>query len=352
MIKVDILSPVGGKSGGIENVIKLWVKNLPSDKFDLRIIHMTPGTQYLDGYDKAYAFNDNSDEDFNMKLRRFVGDYAGFIKYYGAPDICIATNWPVMCVVADTVKKILKINFKVISWVHSRIVEYQKAGLGGVQEMLCADAHMCISMNNERLLLQRLEKSCVYYVGNPVMMQSFIEKQPAKKQLCYVGRLQDVKRVDIILEALYRAHNNWKLRVVGDGESEKELKKITQYLNLEDWVEYVGWKEEPWKYCKDACALVAASEYEGFMLTGAEAMSMGLTVISTPVEGLIDYLIPGVNGYLFEKNNAVELAQILDWLYEGKLELCNRNVCRMSIEKMSVFNYFESVIKILSEMVE
>ena len=26
MIRVDILSPVGGKVGGIENVIKLWTK--------------------------------------------------------------------------------------------------------------------------------------------------------------------------------------------------------------------------------------------------------------------------------------------------------------------------------------
>ena len=43
--------------------------------------------------------------------------------------------------------------------------------------------------------------------------------------------------------------------------------------------------------------------------THLEAMSMGLTVISTPVEGLIDYLIPGKNGYLFEKNNAEEFAQ-------------------------------------------
>ena len=60
------------------------------------------------------------------------------------------------------------------------------------------------------------------------------------------------------------------------------------------------------------------------MLTGAEAMSMGLTVISTPVEGLIDYLSPGKNGYLFQKNNASELAGILDYLYDGKLSMCDR----------------------------
>ena len=142
MIRVDILSPVGGKVGGIENVIKLWTKNLSQPDYVVRVIHMSPGTKYLDGYEHAYAFCDKEDEDFNEKLKRFVKNYAGFINEYGAPDVCIATNWPVMCVVAETVRRILKSDYKIISWVHSSIAEYKKAGLGGIDEMLCADAHL------------------------------------------------------------------------------------------------------------------------------------------------------------------------------------------------------------------
>lgn len=349
MIRVDILSPVGGKVGGIENVIKLWTKNLSQPDYVVRVIHMSPGTKYLDGYEYTYAFCDKEDEDFNEKLKRFVKNYAGFINEYGAPDVCIATNWPVMCVVAETVRRILKSDYKIISWVHSSIAEYKKAGLGGIDEMLCADAHLCISRNNERHLLEYVERTKVYYVGNPVIMQPFIEKTHGEKQLCYVGRLQEIKRVDIILEALYRAHNKWNLRIIGDGESAQDLKEITRYLKLQDRVEYTGWKENPWEYCRDACALVAASEYEGFMLTGAEAMSMGLTVISTPVEGLIDYLIPGKNGYLFEKNNAEELAQVLDYLYDGELPMCDRKACRESVDKYSENNYIKKIKKNLEE---
>lgn len=352
MIIIDILSPVGGKKGGIENVIKQWTENLPLMGFEVRVIHMSPGIKYLNGYDKAYAFNDGGNNDIDQKLKLFVRNYAGFILKYGMPDICIAINWPVMSVVADTVRKILKVNFKVISWVHNPIIEYKHAGLGGVDEMLCADAHLCISRNNEKNLLNRTKKESVYYVGNPVKMQKFIERTNGEKQLCYVGRLQEIKRVDIILEALYRAHNKWNLRVVGDGESLQELIKITEYLELQEQVEYIGWKENPWEYCKDACALVAASEYEGYMLTGAEAMSMGLTVISTPVEGLIDYLIPGRNGYLFEKNNAKELAAILDYLYEGKLPLCDRRECKKSVEELKDTYYFEKIKKIMEEVMD
>ncbi|RGS26837.1 MULTISPECIES: glycosyltransferase [Clostridia] len=349
MIRIDILCPTGGKNGGIENIIRLWTQNLIQDEYDLRVIHMTPGTAYLHGYEKAFAFNADENESYNDKLKRFVMNYAGFIKNYGIPDICIATNWPVMSVVADAVRRMLKENFKIISWVHSSIAEYKKAGLGGVEEMLCADAHFCISRNNEKLLLKKERGEHIFYVGNPVEMQPFISEQPIGKQLCYVGRLEEIKRVDIILEALYRAHNKWKLRIIGSGEEEEELKKITKYLGLQNWVEYTGWKENPWEYCKDACALVSASEYEGFMLTGAEAMSMGLTVISTPVEGLIDYLSPGKNGYLFQKNNASELAGILDYLYDGKLSMCDRKVCRKSVDEYSTYNYFEKIKKILKK---
>ncbi len=352
MIKIDILSPVGGKAGGIENVIKLWTENMLQPNYVLRVIHMSPGIKYLDGYRYAYAFEEGKDDDFDEKLKGFVRNYAGFIDEYGMPDICIATNWPVMCIVAEAVRKLLKLDYKIVSWVHSSIIEYKKAGLGGIEEMLCADAHLCISRNNERHLQGKVEETKVYYVGNPVKVQSFIEKTHGEKQLCYVGRLQEIKRVDIILEALYRAHNKWNLRVVGDGESLQELIKITEYLELQEQVEYIGWKENPWEYCKDACALVTASEYEGYMLTGAEAMSMGLTVISTPVEGLIDYLIPGRNGYLFEKNNAKELAAILDYLYEGKLPLCDRRECKKSVEELKDTYYFEKIKKIMEEVMD
>ena len=55
MIRVDILSPVGGKVGGIENVIKLWTKNLSQPDYVVRVIHMSPGTKYLDGYTHMHS---------------------------------------------------------------------------------------------------------------------------------------------------------------------------------------------------------------------------------------------------------------------------------------------------------
>lgn len=86
--------------------------------------------------------------------------------------------------------------------------------------------------------------------------------------------------------------------------------------------------------------MIAASEYEGFMLTGAEALSMGMTVISTPVDGVTDYVREGMNGYFFKYEDAIGLAGILDNIYEGKMPLCDRKICHESVEKYSEEVYF------------
>lgn len=347
---IDILSPAGGRCGGIENVIKAWTKNLPRELYEVRVIHMSPGIKYLEGYDKAYAFAACEETDINAKLTHFTRNYAGFINLYGEPAICVAVNWPAMCVVADAVKRLLKLDYRIVSWVHSSIDEYEQSGLGGVREMLMADAHICINRSNERRIKEVNPEAVTYYAGNPVNMQEFIEKPADDNTLCYVGRLQDVKRVDVILEALYRAKNKWKLKIVGSGESEDELKEIAAYLKLQDQVQFYGWQDLPWECCKDASALVSASEYEGFMLTGAEALSMGMTVISTPVDGVVDYVRPGRNGYFFKNEDAAGLAHLLDEIHEGNMRLCNRIDCRKSVEMYSISNYFDNITRILEDM--
>ena len=94
-----------------------------------------------------------------------------------------------------------------------------------------ADAHICISRSNERRIKELCPDAVTYYVGNPVNMQEFIEKPIDNNTLCYVGRLQDVKRVDVILEALYRARHKWKFKIVGSGSQKMNLRRLQHILS-------------------------------------------------------------------------------------------------------------------------
>ena len=60
-ITIDIVCPYGGSKGGVEDVIYSWVQNLNNDLFEIRVMHMTPGTAYLHGYEKAYFLKNEID---------------------------------------------------------------------------------------------------------------------------------------------------------------------------------------------------------------------------------------------------------------------------------------------------
>jgi UDP-D-galactose:(glucosyl)LPS alpha-1,6-D-galactosyltransferase len=347
MIKVDIVSPVGGLHGGIENVIKSWTKHVDARQVDLRVFHLASGMAYLEGYPKAYCINKPFEK---ADLGFCVAGYELFIKEYGAPDICIATNWPMMSLACAMVKERNHLSMKVVSWVHSKIEMYSQEGLGGLEEVLRADAHLAINQSIGQEILCADPNAKVYMIGNPVVMQDSSDYAPKPYTLAYVGRLEYIKHVDIILEAMYKARDKWHLKIIGDGEIRQDVEGWVRLLKLEDRVEFLGWKENVWTECLDTGILVMASEYEGFGLVAYEASSLGMTVISTPVDGVTDYIVPGQNGYLYPFDNADELAKLLNAIGKQELSLCDPKECRRSVMEYAEAAYFKRIHDIFSEL--
>jgi UDP-D-galactose:(glucosyl)LPS alpha-1,6-D-galactosyltransferase len=151
---------------------------------------------------------------------------------------------------------------------------------------------------------------------------------------------------------MYRAKGTWKLKIIGDGEIRENVESWITLLKLEEQVQLLGWKEDPWEECRDAGIMVMASEYEGFALSAIEASSLGMTVVSTPVSGITDYIIPGLNGYLYPQEDAQVLADILDSIEHGSYEICDPKECIASVKAFSTDAYFERVHAYLMEISE
>lgn len=347
MITVDILSPVGGLHGGIENVIKTWVKFINHDKFNLRVVHLSPGIAYLEGYEKAYQYVGPGNLQGDAILSYYLLAYTTFVNEHGSPDICIATNYPNMCLVARETRKNTSSNFRILSWPHTNINIYEQNGRGGIEHLLCADAHLVLSKTTSNYILQNNPNAICYKIGNPFKLTNFVEQKNFSHSIAFVGRLDITKRVDILLEAMYRAKSLWSLKIVGSDGQEEELKKIASYLKLDNVVEFLGWQDNPWECVKEADIFVMTSEYEGYPLAVIEALSMGMTVISTPVDGVVDVIKPGINGYLFPQEDAVYLAKILDYIDNGTLPICDRKVCRDSVINQSEEKYMAKIMEIL-----
>lgn len=133
--------------------------------------------------------------------------------------------------------------------------------------------------------------------------------------LIYVGRLTYQKNPQRLLRLCARlkeSKSDLKVAIVGTGELEEELKALSQELNLEDTVRFLGFQPNPIKMVACSKAMILTSRWEGTPMCALEAMALGTPVVSTPSDGMKDLLTDGVSGYLTESDEqmAVDLLKI------------------------------------------
>ena len=133
--------------------------------------------------------------------------------------------------------------------------------------------------------------------------------------LIYVGRLTYQKNPQRLLRLCARLKESkpdLKVAIVGTGELEEELKALSQELNLEDTVHFLGFQPNPIKMVACSKAMILTSRWEGTPMCALEAMALGTPVVSTPSDGMKDLLTDGVSGYLTESDEqmAADLLKI------------------------------------------
>jgi len=151
--------------------------------------------------------------------------------------------------------------------------------------------------------------------------------------ITYVGRLEERKGIDTLLEAIYLINNpNIQLVIVGGPPTDKpflswaELSKepylkymlmIDEY-GIEKQVTFTGGKNQDQlsKYYSAADITVIPSYYEPFGMTAIEAMACGSSVIASRVGGLKSTVKENQVGALFEPRNAAQLAEKIKIIFD------------------------------------
>lgn len=110
-----------------------------------------------------------------------------------------------------------------------------------------------------------------------------------------VGRLSSEKRFDRLLKSfslLVKSLQvkNIHLSIVGSGALESDLKSLAKTLNLDDYVTFHGYSNNPYPYIKAADVYVCSSDYEGFNVAVSEAAVLGTPIVSTDVFGAKELL--------------------------------------------------------------
>ena len=107
--------------------------------------------------------------------------------------------------------------------------------------------------------------------------------------LIFVGRLTQIKRPEIVVEITKRLRNKYpsmKTCIIGSGELEKSCKDLIKKYNLENNVEMLGFKANPFPYIKNSKVALMPSSHEGLGLVAIESMILGTIVLNSGEGGL------------------------------------------------------------------
>ncbi len=141
--------------------------------------------------------------------------------------------------------------------------------------------------------------------------------------LINVGRLTDQKDQITIIKSLITIVKTKKIKliIVGKGKKEFELKQFAKKNNLENYVNFIGYKNNPYPYIKKADIFILSSKYEGSPNVLIEAQFLNKYIISTdcptgPREILENYK----NSKLIKVGDFVALANIIKNFKKIKLK--------------------------------
>lgn len=143
---------------------------------------------------------------------------------------------------------------------------------------------------------------------NPVTIDNSgfdYKKTYERKEIIYVGRIDYTqKRVYRVIETwsqLEYHYPDWCLTIIGDGPERGNLEQMADDLELQR-VKFEGF-QPPKAYYERASLLVLASEFEGFPLVLAEAMSFGVVpIVYASFSSVYDIIEDGRDGVIIEKN--------------------------------------------------
>jgi len=151
---------------------------------------------------------------------------------------------------------------------------------------------------------------------------------PGQKMLLFVGRIEPLKAVDTIFEALALLKHEvpdlvhcLRLNIIGgdpddparENDEMERLKALRIALGLAEQVAFLGAKDQDAlvDYYTAAEALIMPSDYESFGMVALEAMASGTPVIASEVGGLAFLVQDGVNGFHVPVRDARALANAM-----------------------------------------
>lgn len=161
----------------------------------------------------------------------------------------------------------------------------------------------------------------------------YIGLKPEDRMILFVGRIEPLKGVDTLLEAMsclqMKESRPVHLAIIGGDPSASpemmnaemaRLKNLCEVLGLDQSVVFLGVRDQDKLsyYYSAAEVVVMPSHYESFGMVALEAMACGTPVIASEVGGLAYLVRDGETGFTIPAEEPETLCEKLSWLLNDR----------------------------------
>ena len=130
---------------------------------------------------------------------------------------------------------------------------------------------------------------------------------------------------------------NIKLLLVGDGDLKYKYKSRVKQLNLEKYVDFLGYRKDVNRLMMLSDIAISTSRQEGLPVNIMEAMATGLPLVVTNCRGNRDLVSNNENGYVIEYYNTTNFSDSIVKIFESDSLNCRLSKSSLhSIGKYSI----------------
>ncbi|MBN1562075.1 glycosyltransferase family 4 protein [candidate division KSB1 bacterium] len=138
------------------------------------------------------------------------------------------------------------------------------------------------------------------------------EVKSASPVIGYLGRIKKYKSVDHIIRAMpdiVKKIPDVTLKIIGDGDALPELRQLAQLLAVDKNIEFTGHvsQQDKVRLINESWIVVNPSSKEGWGLTVIESNACHVPVVAARSPGLVDSVIDGKTGTLYEYGDIKQL---------------------------------------------
>jgi glycosyltransferase involved in cell wall biosynthesis len=133
-----------------------------------------------------------------------------------------------------------------------------------------------------------------------------------------VGRLDPLKRFDLLVRAMKHTETAVRCRIAGAGDERQALAELAARLGVAERVELMGWVDDARmvELFAGACGVFFAPYDEDYGYVTVEAFKAGKPVVTTADSGgVLEFVEDGVNGFVCAPDAPREIGARLDRLY-------------------------------------